>query len=304
MKTQSLHYVLMMLIFLFSCGSAEQSSLGIISSGGSDKMKNTSLESSSTGDVEATTDETADETADVKTVLYSMPSPGMEIKIPEKIIKTANISVEVETYTESIIEIRKKIKQWKGYISTENEINYSDYTNNTISIRVPGEKFEGLVEELTKGVKKVDSKTVTSEDVTAEFVDVTARLKTKKEVELRYLELLKQAKSINDILQVEEQLRVIREEIEAKEGRLKLLNDQASYSTINLTVYEKYADQYEPGFFSKTGDALSAGWNGIKIFFIGLIYVWPFWILLAAGLFILRYYLRKARKNRLDKAKV
>ena len=88
-------------------------------------------------------------------------------------------------------------------------------------------------------------------DVTEEYTDVVIRLKNKKEAEKRFLEILKQTKTIKEILDVEEHLREIREEIESKEGRLKFLNDQVSYSTINLSIYQVSESSMLPAFLRK-----------------------------------------------------
>ena len=126
---------------------------------------------------------------------------------------------------------------------------------------------------------------MTARDVTEEFVDIEARLRTKKEVEKRYLEILSKAATIKDILLVEEQLRVIREEIEAREGRLKYLQNQVSYSTINLEMYQKLT--FEPGFkfFSKIWKALKGGWKGLLNVLVGLVYIWPL-LIIGVGVFI------------------
>ena len=70
-------------------------------------------------------------------------------------------------------------------------------------------------------------KNVSVQDVTEEYLDIEARLKTKKEVEARYIEILKsKTKTVEDVLKAEEQIRIIREEIEAREGRLNYLKNQ------------------------------------------------------------------------------
>jgi len=222
----------------------------------------------------------------------------INVKQPDKIIKTANMSIQVEEFDSSLSKIRKTVNQFQGYISNENESHCSYQIYNTLTIRIPKDKFDGLISQFEKLATVVDSKNVNMEDVTEEYVDIETRLKTKKEVETRYLEILKQSKSITDILNVENELRVIREEIEAKEGRMKFLNDQIGLSTITLYVYQKYDNPYEPGFFGKVGSAFSTGWKGLKLLFIGIIYLWPLWIILAGFFIWLRHYLRKGKKNK------
>ncbi|OFX57888.1 MAG: hypothetical protein A2046_08870 [Bacteroidetes bacterium GWA2_30_7] len=221
------------------------------------------------------------------------------IVIPEKIIKTASVGIEIEDYKTEILKIREIVKANNAYISTEDEKNYSNSIYNNIIIRVKNEDFEKLINLLTVDANKVTYKNINSQDVTEEFVDIAARLKTKKEVEIRYTEILKQAKTIREILDIEEELRQIREEIEAKEGRLKYLNSQVDLSTINLSITQYFiTDRYEPGFFGKIGKALSNGWDGLLLFIIGVMYLWPLWLILGIGLVIMFRIIKRKRRKR------
>ncbi|MCD6367193.1 MAG: DUF4349 domain-containing protein [Bacteroidales bacterium] len=229
------------------------------------------------------------------------PSSEYSEDIPEpeaKVIKTGNVKIEVEDYTAALKKIKATIAKYHGTIMNENESSYSYGIENNLTIRMKSNLFDTLLNQITDG-QKVVSKDISAQDVTEEFVDIQTRLKSKKGVRDRYSELLKQAKTINEIVTVEEQLRRIQEEIEAKEGRLKYLTNRTQFSTINLTIDQYDSNLYEPGFFSKTGEALGGGWDGFKWFIIGMLYVWPFWLIVAAFLIWLRYYLkkRKARKS-------
>jgi hypothetical protein len=164
-------------------------------------------------------------------------------------------------------------------------------------IRVPADKFDALLEELMKESIYTNYKNITAEDVTEQFVDTEARLKTKREVEQRYIALLKEAKKVQDILDIEDKLRVIREEIEATEGKLKLLNDKVNYSTIYLNTYQTldYVPEPEKGFFSNVKEALIRGWRDLIGFVVSLIRLWPF--LIAAGITVF-WFIRRLRKKR------
>jgi hypothetical protein len=221
------------------------------------------------------------------------------IPMPEKIVKTALLSMDVEDYKKTMPAIKKIVQQHKAYISTEEETDYKYMITNNLTIRVLSSSFEVLIDSLTGVAKKINHKNISSQDVSEEFVDIQARLKTKKEVENRYSELLKKANNIGDILQIEEKIRVIREEIEAKEGRLQFLNNQVAYSTINLTVNQTISStHYEQSFWDKVGEAVSGGWEGLLIFFVGIMYLWPLWLSLAAGLLILIRFLKKRKRKK------
>jgi hypothetical protein len=110
------------------------------------------------------------------------------------------------------------------------------------------------------------------------------------------LELLKQAKNVQEIMAVEEQIRVIREEIESKEGRQKYLNDQVLFSTITVSFYQETETSSAPEqpFYVKIWKNFVEGWTSFFNMIIGLFYLIPY-ILLLLGLF---YLLRKWWKER------
>lgn len=232
----------------------------------------------------------------VSAIEESTPSATVEpIKIGTKIIKTASLSFQVKDYQKNYAAIETTVKENSGYVASENQQNGTDRIENTIVIRVPAANLERLIESLQGQASYLDYKSIDARDVTEEFVDTEARLKAKRQVEQRYLAVLKQAASVKDILEVESRLGVIREEIEATEGRLKYLNDQIAYSTITLYIYQPLhrLPRPERGFMGRLGKALVNGWNGLLVFVIGLTSIWPLWVLAFAGWAGYRFWRKK-----------
>ncbi len=224
-------------------------------------------------------------------------------KISQKIIKTAEIAFQVESYKESRKKILELVKKNNALVSVEKETNDGYRISNDMVIRVLSESFDNLVDEITSCSIYLESKNINAEDVTEEYVDISARLKTKKETENQYLEILKKARSIDEILAVQSKLQEIREEIESSQGRLKYLDNRAQYSTINLKFYEKLPNTVQPddSFGYRVKKAIGTGWQGLVGFFIGLIYIWP---LILIGLLITYFILwivKRKRKKRLLK---
>jgi len=182
------------------------------------------------------------------------------------------------------------VNQNNGYIASDNEYKSSDRISSTISLRVPAEKFDTILSEIAKGVEKFDSKNIRISDVTEQFLDVEALLKTKKALEAKYLEILKKAKTVSEILDVERELGNLRSDIESTEGRLKYLQNQISFSTLNITFYKQIAAS-ETSFIGKISKAFKKGFENVKDFFLYLINIWPFIIILL----ILFFYVRKRR---------
>lgn len=172
-----------------------------------------------------------------------------KINVDRKLIKDGSVSFETNDIKATRKQIFESVKKYDGYISSDQEDKYSYRISNTIVIRVPFKNFDLLLSDATKGVSKFDSKNIEVKDVTEEFLDVQARLKTKKELEKRYLQLLKKANKVTEILEVERQIGNLRSEIESIEGRLKYLENRVSLSTIRITFYQSIPDEKE-GLFS------------------------------------------------------
>lgn len=146
----------------------------------------------------------------------------------------------------------------------------------------------------------VDYENITAQDVTEEYIDIQTRLKTKLEVKERYEHILrKNAKTVEDILLTEDKLRIIQEEIEAAQGRLKYLMSKVSYSTIQIDLYEtvnyiKEPVSYQKTFGAKIKNGFSFGFKIIEYVFIGVIYMWSLLLILFSALFFVKM---KKRKN-------
>jgi hypothetical protein len=220
-------------------------------------------------------------------------------KTTEKIKRTAYVSITVEDYKKARIAIDAIIKSGNAYIGNENEQNSAYSISNNMVIRVANKGFDSMLNKLLTVASHVNSKSITAEDVTAQFVDIQSRLKSKKEIEKRYLDILQKASKVSDILEIEENLGQIREEIEAKEGELKYLSDQVDYSTINLDLHQEfeYTPTDKPGFWGRLGNAFVNGWHGFLSFLVGFIYAWPLWILLGVGSFLLVKFIKRKRRK-------
>lgn len=163
---------------------------------------------------------------------------------------------------------------------------------------MPAEKFESFVESVEKESIFTNYERVKPQDVSEEYVDVTTRLATKKEVRDRYVEILRsKAKTVKEVLDAEEKIRVIQEEIEAAEGRLKYLNNRTTMSTITLNIYEELEANattvYKKSYFSKLKESFSTAWDTVENLSLGLVAIWPLLILGGLGIFLWRRFRKK-----------
>jgi hypothetical protein len=238
---------------------------------------------------------------DFRQVRQGQPDTASTDKVPTQIIKNAQVRFRVEDHQKATAAIGAVVKRFQGYLGEARESNRGHQIEVQLKVRVPSRNFDTLLTELLKASSYLDEKSVTAQDVTEEYVDIRARLRTKREVERRYADLLRQARNVTEVLEVEGQLRLIREEIESAEGRLKYLRDQVAYSTIDLTYYQPIDNHQappRPSFFGRLGEALGEGWHGLLNLVVGLVYLWPF-LLLGAGLaWLIRRWARREKPKK------
>lgn len=213
-----------------------------------------------------------------------------------KLIKEGMIEFETSDVERTRDQIKAAVTKYDAYVSTDQENKSADKIRYTLEIRIPSAKFDAFLSSATKDVRYFDHREINVKDVTAEYLDTETRLKTKKQIESRYLQLLDKASNVKDILSIEKELGTIREEIESAEGQLKLLADQVQYSTLRIHFYKISST---PTVFSyQVSSSVSKGWENLLTIFLALIDVWPF-ILIAIGLWF-GFKIRKRRKaNRL-----
>lgn len=235
----------------------------------------------------------ADLTPSQKSVENLSKQGSSNISIERKVIKEGNIRFETDDVSKTQTEIKKIVSELGGHIGNENSFNYEGGIEYTITVRVPEDKFNLLVDKISSLAVKIDSKNINASDVTEEYIDVEARIKTKKEIEARYAELLKKASRVDEILNIEREMGNLRAEIESLEGRMNYLRNRISLSTLNITFYEKVSAPF--GFFSKVKQALHNGWQALLWFIIILISLWPFIILTLIILFAILKYKKKKK---------
>ena len=219
-------------------------------------------------------------------------SPASKPDWNRKIIKTAALNVEVKDYQKFNQLVHSAANQFAGYIADEQQTETEYKIENIITIKVPVDQFQSAVDFLTRGDGKINEKKISSEDVTTQYVDTKSRLEAKKQVRLRYLDLLKQAKNMEEILQVQNEINEIQEEIESAAGRINYLSNASAMSTINLTFYQvvnaSAKDADHAGFWTKTKEAFASGWNGLGDVLVGIVYIWPLLIGIVLAVFLIK----------------
>jgi hypothetical protein len=161
---------------------------------------------------------------------YDEHDAPVESNSERKIVYTYNIDLESKNIEEanSIIEELAKINN--GYVSSS--------SNSYIEIKVPSEKAEFVVNQLSKAGKILDTRKY-SNDVTLEYYDTKLRLENMYKSRERYLELLEQAENVETALKVERELERLLYDIESVKARLSNLEKMVAFTTITINIKEK-----------------------------------------------------------------
>lgn len=222
--------------------------------------------------------------------------PAIKEKIEQKIIKEATLRFETDNLETTFTRIQNAATTNKARIINDSEGKDFATVFRNLTIKVPSQNFDRFISDISKGVSYFEVKSISAEDVTEQFIDLTSRLKTKKKLEERYLEILKKANKVSEILEIEEQISTIREEIDAKEGQLKYLESRVSESTITIEFYKTIAEKegVKISYGSKLWTAIKSGFFGLSDLFISLLSVWPFVILFC----LVAYFIRRRLKRK------
>ena len=220
--------------------------------------------------------------------------------LERQLIKEGSINFETHDITETRRHIESLVQKYGAYISQEDERTASLRIYQYITVRIPKTHFDAFLTDLSGDVKKIDNKSVTVQDVTEEFIDITARLAVKKETEQGYMRLLYQAKTMRETLDIKNQLQELRSEIESIEGRLRYLKSAVNFSTLRISMYQRIEEVSETGsVFAPVVEAVTGGIRAFAVVCIVLLYGWVF---IGLGIVAVIVILRLRKRRRKDKA--
>jgi hypothetical protein len=240
------------------------------------------------------------EEADVKAQMASLPQQtDLYSNGKTKVIKTVDFRFEVDDVKKSTEAIELAIRKYPAYIASSKLHLENPILENTMTIRVQSEYFQDLLKEIDQQARFVNFRDVKTDDVAKEFVDLDSRLKTKREVEERYAQILRnKAGTIEELFEAEKQIGELHEEIEATVSRINYLKDQVSYSTINLEFYQTITQQITAGdqvtWKDEFATALKAGLSGVMNVAILLTYLWPLFVITGMAVIIV-WFIRKRK---------
>lgn len=224
------------------------------------------------------------------TVEDNRREPRAEEAVDRKIVYEANVELEVRDFSATEIALPRLVEEHGGYLSeTAIDHNAGKYLSGRWQARIPSSEFQNFLVAVS-GLGETKRLSQSALDVTAEFVDLEARIKSKQELETRIVELLKKsAAEIGEVLKVEGELARVRSEIEQMQGKLRYLANRAELTTVDIAACERPVEvpPPSPAFLARIDSAWSTSLlalrNLAEDLAVAAVAVFP-WLTTLAGL--------------------
>lgn len=203
-----------------------------------------------------------------------------------RIIKTADLSIGVDGVAAKTAEIATLATGRGGFVQSSTIVeDEQGYKSGYITVRVPSDKFDDTVKAIKDIAVRIDRESINGQDVTEQYTDLEARLRSAKAQEEQYLVILDKAETVQDILAVQSYLQSIRYEIESLQGQLDSLGNQTDYSTISVTLTEEVRVQVPAEKFDLVRDVKLAARYVVILFQAGL--TLGVWLLIVGGAIVI-----------------
>jgi hypothetical protein len=236
---------------------------------------------------------------------------GSQSLLDRKIVRTATLELEVENVGTGVADVERIATAAGGFVSSSNltiENPNGDESEQrqiaTLTIRVPSSSYASVMSELRGVAEEVTSETSNASEVTEEYTDLQSRLRTLEANENRYLELLSQAETIDEILTVQDRLNTVVSEIEQVKGRMNLLDDLTDLATITVELNPPLAPAAQPtdgkGWAQEAWDtAWATSEDALKVFgTIGIgLGVLAIWLVIPGAIGLIGWRLYERRKT-------
>lgn len=205
-----------------------------------------------------------------------------------KIIYTCWLYLESKTYDSTRAELEAAVQAAGGYIEACDEYSYADDARSvTLTLRIPAEQYQSFLSAAV-GAGNLRSKSEQAEDITAQYIDVAARISNLEAQRARLQELQAQAETLADLLEIESKLGDVQYQLESWQSQMAWYNDQVDYCTVTVELSE--VKEYTPvrtSFGERITGALGDGWaafvDGLADAAVWLAYSWPVVLVLAAA---------------------
>jgi hypothetical protein len=229
----------------------------------------------------------------------SSSSSSKQGQYQPKLVKTGELTITSNNIESTKSLLYKFVKECNGYVTNENLVKDEIFSYYNISLNISAVRFDLFLQLLDSSRMNIVSRTFSVEDVTLKYIDDSTRLLNKKKLEKKYLDLLSRTNDMKSILEIEDKLEEIQTDIEVKEGQMKVLDKQIAYSAFQVKIEQdivnaSYEDRTKFTYMLK--QAVVRGWEGVRSAAIGLVSLWPLWVLIYLLFLVIKFFIRR-RKN-------
>lgn len=250
----------------------------------------------------------------VEEVLYSSAESGagtVGSTTEQKLITRVYIDAETEDLDAFVASLNEKISALGGYTEYQDIYNGSSYSsyryrNASMTIRIPAQNVGNFVEQV-KGSSNVISYSESQENVTLTYVATESRMKALETEQERLLELMEQAETMSDLLEIEARLTEVRSDLESVTTQLRVLSNQVDYATVELSVSQVkvYTEVEEQTVWQRIGSGFKKNLKnigeGLVDFFVWLVTYSPQLVILAAVVVLVVTLIRRSSRKRREK---
>lgn len=158
----------------------------------------------------------------------------------DKIIKTGSIDMTADDVAKTTDAITNSIEGFGGFVQNASRSEDADGLSSAyVTARVPNAQFDAALTAIKALGAHVNNESIQGDDVTEQYTDLSAHLTAAKAQEAQYLVILTSAKTVGDVLAVQEHLAIVRADIESLQGQITYLENRTSLSTISVTISEE-----------------------------------------------------------------
>ncbi len=154
-----------------------------------------------------------------------------------KMVRTASMDLLVQSPKEVSEKIRLLALQAGGFLTSSETYGGENASSASLTIRVPVDRFDQIRAQISKFGLRVESEKLETQDVTKQYVDLSARLRNFRAQEVQYLGILKQAKTVKDIVDVSDKLNEVRGQIEQQQAEFDALSKQVATVALTITLH-------------------------------------------------------------------
>ena len=298
-KITSVLLALLLLLTLTACGASSKSESAVV--------YNSMAQAAPMEDAAAEMEIGYAETTAASGSLSGDSTSAAEVPTERKWIITMDISAETEDLDALLENLQQEIGSLGGYVEDQNIYNGSAYASRryrsaSMTVRIPAEDVDRFAENVA-GIANVVRSNKSLEDITLTYVSTESRVKALQTEEDRLLELMEQAETMADLLEIEARLTEVRYQLESYTSRLKVYDNQVEYATIYLSLEEvqEYTPVAERTVWQRItegfADSLEGLWDSTVDIFVWFVVNIPYLLVWGVLLFGAVWLIRKLKKR-------